>query len=63
MKNDSFKPHGSMGREISVVGMNGPMGGAPSPRMGMMAYAPSCPAVGMKDQKLRPSSSCGEVLK
>jgi hypothetical protein len=44
MQKDSFKPHGSMGREISVVGMNGPMGGAPSPRMGMMAVGPSAPA-------------------
>ena len=44
MQKDSFKPHGSMGREISVVGMNGPMGGGPSPRMGMMAVGPSAPA-------------------
>jgi len=41
MQKDAFKP---VGREISVVGMNGPMGGAPSPRMGMMAVGPSAPA-------------------
>ena len=44
MQKDAFKPHGSMGREISVVGMNGPMGGGPSPRMSMMNVGPSAPA-------------------
>jgi len=47
MQKDAFKP---AGREISVVGMGGPMGPAPNHRMSMMAVGPAAPAMARQPQ-------------